>query len=95
MTGFTNTEEVAVGKEKLVPFALEDRLKELGAEFERGPDWGVHAVRCVVCVVSVVLDGEELLLLPAAAAAAAAAAAEATCAAQLGARGQDWQWQEK
>ena len=47
MTGFTNSEEVAVGKEKLVPFLLEDRLKELGGEFERGPDWGVHAVRWV------------------------------------------------
>ena len=45
VTGFTNSEEKAVQKEHLVPFMLEDRLKELGGLFERGPDWSQHAVR--------------------------------------------------
>lgn len=45
VTGFTNSEEVAVGKDKLVPFSLEDKLKELGGLFECGEDWGSHAVR--------------------------------------------------
>jgi len=45
VTGFTNTEEEAVGKTKMVPFLLEDRLKELGGNFERADaDWGVHVV---------------------------------------------------
>eukprot|EP01111_Echinosteliopsis_oligospora_P002635 TRINITY_DN13974_c0_g1_i1.p1 TRINITY_DN13974_c0_g1~~TRINITY_DN13974_c0_g1_i1.p1 ORF type:complete len:229 (-),score=76.05 TRINITY_DN13974_c0_g1_i1:39-725(-) len=39
MTGFTNTEEEAVGLTKAVPYLLEDRLKELGASFERSPNW--------------------------------------------------------
>lgn len=45
VTGFTNTEEVAVGKDKDVPFLLEDNLKELGGEFLRGEDWTPFAVR--------------------------------------------------
>jgi hypothetical protein len=45
VTGFTNTEEEAEQKTKLVPFLLEDRLKELGGLFERGADWAPHAVR--------------------------------------------------
>jgi len=44
VTGFTNAEEVAVGKEKAVPFLLEDRMKELGGDFISGPDWHPHAV---------------------------------------------------
>lgn len=44
VTGFTNSEEKAVGKENDVPYSLEDRLKESGAEFELGPDWGSHVV---------------------------------------------------
>jgi putative intracellular protease/amidase len=39
VTGFTNSEEDAVGKTKLVPFLLEDRLKELGGNFKRTEDW--------------------------------------------------------
>ena len=42
---FTNTEEEAVGLSQVVPFLLEDRLKELGGLFERGPDWQPYAVR--------------------------------------------------
>jgi hypothetical protein len=39
VTGFSNSEEEAVGKTKYVPFLLEDKLKELGGLYERGPDW--------------------------------------------------------
>lgn len=45
VSGFTNTEEEAVGLTKVVPFLLEDRLKELGGRFERGPDWQPFAVQ--------------------------------------------------
>lgn len=39
VTGFTNSEERAVGLDRVVPFLLEDRLKERGASFRGGPDW--------------------------------------------------------
>lgn len=45
VNGFTNTEEDGVGLSEVVPFLLEDRLKELGGRFERGPDWQPYAVR--------------------------------------------------
>lgn len=45
VTGFTNTEEAAVGLTEVVPFLLEDRLKALGGQFERGEDWGSFVVR--------------------------------------------------
>jgi putative intracellular protease/amidase len=45
VSAFTNTEEEAVGLTKVVPFLLEDRLKELGGRFERGPDWQAFAVQ--------------------------------------------------
>ncbi|WP_230533775.1 type 1 glutamine amidotransferase domain-containing protein [Microvirga roseola] len=44
VSAFTNTEEEAVGLTSVVPFLLEDRLKELGGRFERGPDWQPFAV---------------------------------------------------
>lgn len=44
VTGFTNTEEQAVGLTDIVPFSVEDMLKENGATFTRGPDWAAHAV---------------------------------------------------
>lgn len=44
VAGFTNSEEIAVAKEKAVPFLLEDRMKECGGIFTRGPDWHPHAV---------------------------------------------------
>lgn len=44
VTGFSNAEEVAVGKDKAVPFLLEDRMKELGGSYSCGPDWAPHAV---------------------------------------------------
>lgn len=44
VTGFTNTEEEAVGLTNVVPFLVEEALKEKGGQFERTEDWGVHAV---------------------------------------------------
>ena len=45
MNSFTNSEEDGVGLSDVVPFLLEDRLKELRGLFERGPDWQPYAVR--------------------------------------------------
>ncbi|WP_185984489.1 type 1 glutamine amidotransferase domain-containing protein [Aureimonas mangrovi] len=44
VTGFTNTEEEAVGLAKVVPFLVEDELISLGAVFSKVKDWGVHTV---------------------------------------------------
>ena len=44
VTGFTNTEEEAVGLTKIVPFLLEEKMKAIGGTFERGPDWASHVV---------------------------------------------------
>jgi putative intracellular protease/amidase len=39
VTGFTNTEEEAVGLTKVVPFLVEDELKALGGKFSKTADW--------------------------------------------------------
>jgi putative intracellular protease/amidase len=39
VTGFTNTEEEAVGLTKVVPFLVEDVLVRSGGKFSKGPDW--------------------------------------------------------
>lgn len=44
MTGFTNAEEQALQLDKLVPFLLESRLRELGAEFVTGATFSDHLV---------------------------------------------------
>jgi putative intracellular protease/amidase len=44
VTGFTNTEEAAVGLTEVVPFLLEDKLKERGGKFSQGLDWSSHVV---------------------------------------------------
>ena len=44
VTGFSNTEEEAVGLTKIVPFLLEDELQKNGATFSKGADWGAYAV---------------------------------------------------
>nr|WP_315394569.1 type 1 glutamine amidotransferase domain-containing protein [uncultured Duganella sp.] len=44
VTGFTNTEEEGVGLTKVVPFLVEDVLKELGGVYSKGPDWGSYVV---------------------------------------------------
>ena len=43
-TGFTNTEEEAVRLTAVVPFLVEDVLKN-GATFTRAADWQPHVVR--------------------------------------------------
>lgn len=44
VNGFTNEEEVAVGLEKVVPFMLEDKMKERGGIFEKSGLWQEHVV---------------------------------------------------
>lgn len=44
VNAFTNEEEVAVGLEKVVPFLLEDKLKERGVVFEKSGLWQSHVV---------------------------------------------------
>ena len=44
VTGFTNTEEAAAGLSKVVPFLVEDMLKECGGQFSRAADWHAHVM---------------------------------------------------
>ena len=39
VTGFTNTEEAAVGLTDVVPFLVEDMLRENGGEYSKKDDW--------------------------------------------------------
>lgn len=45
VTGFTNSEEAAVGLTDVVPFLLEDVLKKLGADFSQVGDFQPYVVR--------------------------------------------------
>ena len=42
VTGFTNAEEEAVGLTEVVPFLLEDRLKERGGVYSKGANWAPY-----------------------------------------------------
>lgn len=42
VTGFTNTEEDGVGLTDIVPFLVEDMLKEKGGKYSKAEDWQVH-----------------------------------------------------
>ncbi|KPH01717.1 dimethylallyltransferase [Pseudomonas sp. RIT-PI-q] len=44
VTGFTNTEEEAVQLTKVVPFLVEDMLKEKGGIYSKGEDWVSYTV---------------------------------------------------
>ncbi len=44
VTGFSNSEETAVGLKDVVPYLLEDQLVEQGGVYERVDDWGSLAV---------------------------------------------------
>ena len=44
VTGFTNTEEAAVGLTGVVPFLVEDMLKQNGASYSKMEDWQPHVV---------------------------------------------------
>jgi putative intracellular protease/amidase len=45
VTGFTNTEEAAVGLTNVVPFLVEDELKAKGGIYSKGDDWGAYVIR--------------------------------------------------
>ena len=44
VTGFTNTEEEAVQLTNVVPFLVEDMLKENGGIYIKKEDWSAHAL---------------------------------------------------
>ncbi|CAG2134790.1 General stress protein 18 [compost metagenome] len=44
VTGFTNTEEAAVGLTQVVPFLVEDELKAKGGLYSKGDDWAPYVV---------------------------------------------------
>ena len=45
VTGFTNEEEEAVQLTKVVPFLVEDMLKENGGIYSKGDNWAAYAVQ--------------------------------------------------
>jgi putative intracellular protease/amidase len=42
VTGFANSEEAAVGLTEVVPFLVEDALKEAGGLYTKAPDWASY-----------------------------------------------------
>ncbi|WP_116106061.1 type 1 glutamine amidotransferase domain-containing protein [Lewinella sp. IMCC34191] len=44
VTGFTNSEEEAVGLTDVVPFLVEDMLKKNGGIYSKADDWNVHVL---------------------------------------------------
>ena len=44
VTGFSDTEEAAVGLTDIVPFLVEDMLKENGGDYSKAADWQPYAV---------------------------------------------------
>ena len=44
VTGFSNSEEDGVGLSDVVPFLLEDALKEKGGVYSKGEDWGEYVL---------------------------------------------------
>jgi len=44
VTGFTNTEEQAVGLSEVVPFLVEDMLRQNGGNYSKVADWQPHVV---------------------------------------------------
>lgn len=45
VTGFSNTEEAAVGLTDVVPFAVEEMLRGNGGDYRRAEDWNSHVER--------------------------------------------------
>jgi putative intracellular protease/amidase len=45
VTGFTNTEEQAAGLTEIVPFLVEDMLKQNGGHYSKVADWQPYVVR--------------------------------------------------
>jgi putative intracellular protease/amidase len=44
VTGFSNSEESAIGLTQVVPFSVEDMLKANGGRYSKGDDWQSYAV---------------------------------------------------
>jgi putative intracellular protease/amidase len=44
VTGFSNSEEAAVGLTATIPFLLEDELKKQGGRYSKADDWNSHTV---------------------------------------------------
>ena len=44
VTGFSNSEEAAVGLTAVVPFLIEDEFQRLGGHYEKGADWHPHVI---------------------------------------------------
>lgn len=44
VTGFANSEEEAVGLTEVVPFQVEDKLNQLGANYSKGDDWSSYVM---------------------------------------------------
>lgn len=44
VTGFTNSEEEAVGLTAVVPFLVEDMLSAKGGRYSKGADWGAYVL---------------------------------------------------
>ncbi len=44
VTGYSNTEEAAVGLTKVVPFLVEDMLQQNGGKYSKGADWKSYVV---------------------------------------------------
>ncbi len=44
VTGFSNSEEEAVGLTRVVPFLVEDMLKAQGGHYSKTADWQVHVI---------------------------------------------------
>jgi len=44
VSGFSNTEELAVNGPDLVPWFVEDELRRLGGQYSRAADWSAHVV---------------------------------------------------
>lgn len=53
ITGFSNSEEDGVGLTDVVPFLVEDMLKERGANYSKGDDWKSH-----VCTDGLLITGQ-------------------------------------
>ena len=45
VTGFSNSEEAAVGLTDVVPFLVEDELQKNGGNYSKGADWQSYSVR--------------------------------------------------
>lgn len=44
VTGFANTEEAAVGLTGVVPFLVEDKMNQLGANYSKADDWSSYVI---------------------------------------------------